>query len=180
VSLDLISELLQGRSEGYVFTRTVYSRSWSHIKSGAPLDVTTVEAIVKRTGEKAGVKGLTPRLLRHFFAAEWHRAGKSLELLRRILRHKSLAYTQFYLARLVFFEDMQHEYQSLQAGPFGGFEPAPPVQTVKAEALTPEVCSGCVNLPICKLADRMPEWATGCRFRKPLQKQEEWRKFERA
>ena len=34
----------------------------------------------------------------------------SLETLRRILRHKNLAYTQVYLSRLVFFEDIQADY----------------------------------------------------------------------
>ncbi|MEM3617925.1 MAG: site-specific integrase [Candidatus Bathyarchaeia archaeon] len=173
ITLELIKQLINGKTEGYVFTRTVYSRSWSHKKADKPLHVTTVETVVKKTAEKAGVKRFTPRVLRHFFAAEWHRAGKSLELLRRILRHKSLAYTQIYLARLVFFEDIQREYESLQAGPLGmGFEPSQPTQLVAAEALTPQVCRSCVNMSICKLADKMPEWATGCRFHKPALERE--------
>ncbi|MEM3617283.1 MAG: site-specific integrase [Candidatus Bathyarchaeia archaeon] len=170
ITLDLIKELVEGKTEGYVFTRTVYSRSWSHKKAGKPLHVSTVEARVKKIAYKAGVKGFTPRVLRHYFAAEWHRAGKSLELLRRILRHKSLAYTQFYLSRLVFFEDLQREYESLQAGPLAGWEPTLPVQTALTRELLPEICRTCPVLPVCKYADKMPEWATGCRFH-PKQKE---------
>jgi len=166
LTLQLIQDLVGDRSTGYVFTRTVYSRSWSHVKAENPLHVTTVLVTVKRIAEKAGVQSFTPRLLRHFFAAEWHRQGGSLELLRRILRHKSLAYTQFYLSRLVYFEDLKGEYERLQAGPLA----AP--QLVKTESLTPKICSTCANLPICKLADQMPSWATGCQHYKKEAKME--------
>ena len=168
VTLQLIQDLVGSRREGYVFTREVYSRSWSHVKAGLPLRVGTVEVRVKRIAEAAGVKGFTPRLLRHFFAAEWYRRGGSLELLRRILRHKSLAYTQFYLSRLVYFEDLQGEYQKLQSGPIldEAYTPKPPPQTQVTQPTLPEVCRTCGNLSICRLVDQMPVWATGCRYYK--------------
>jgi integrase len=164
LTLQLIQDLIGSRQEGYVFTREVYSRSWSHVKAENPLHVTTVLVTVKKIAEKAGVEGFTPRLLRHFFAAEWHRQGGSLELLRRILRHKSLAYTQFYLSRLVYFEDLQGEYQKLQNGPIidGTYAPKLPPQMQVTQPALPKICSSCANLPICRLADQMPSWATGC------------------
>jgi integrase len=158
LTLQLIRDLIGSRTEGYVFTRDVYSRSWSHKKAENPLHITTVLVTLKKIGMQVGVRGFTPRLLRHYFAAEWHKAGKSLELLRRILRHKSLAYTQFYLAKLVYFEDMQTEYESLQMGPL------PPSWMEKTESLAPKICSKCEKLPICKFADQMPPWATGCEY----------------
>jgi len=163
LTLQLIQDLIGPRQEGYVFTREVYSRSWSHKKAEKPLHVTTVLVTVKRIALKVGVEGFTPRLLRHYFAAEWHKQGGSLELLRRILRHKSLAYTQFYLSRLVYFEDLKGEYEKLQNGPLTS--PQQP-QFYKTESLTPKICSSCANLPICKLVDRMPSWATGCQYYK--------------
>ena len=158
LTLQLIKDLIGSRQEGFVFTREVYSRSWSHAKADKPLHPATVEKRLQKIAEQAGVKGFTPRLLRHYFAVEWHRAGKSLELLRRILRHKSLAYTQFYLSRLVYFEDIQIEYESFQMGPLS------PSWMEKTEDLTPEICKRCEKLPICKFADKMPPWATGCQY----------------
>ena len=166
LTLQLIQDLIGPRREGYVFTREVYSRSWSHVKKGMPLHVATIEKVVEKIGLAVGVEGLTPRLLRHFFAAEWHRQGGSLELLRRILRHKSLAYTQFYLSRLVYFEDLQGEYQRLQSGPIidEAYVPKPPPQIQVTQPALPKICSSCANLPICRLVDRMPSWATGCQY----------------
>jgi hypothetical protein len=90
---------------------------------------------VKRIAEAAGVKGFTPRLLRHFFAAEWHRRGGSLELL---------------------------------SGPIldEAYVPKQPPQTQVTQPTLPEVCRTCGNLPICRLVDQMPVWATGCRYYK--------------
>jgi integrase len=158
LTLQLIKDLIGSRNEGYVFTREVYTRSWSHVKGDKLLRDATVLFKVQKIGLQVGVKGFTPRLLRHYFAVEWHKAGKSLELLRRILRHKSLAYTQFYLSRLVYFEDIQSEYESLQMGPL------PHSWTEKTESLTSKICGKCEKLPICKFADQMPPWATGCQY----------------
>jgi integrase len=164
LTLQLIRDLIGPRQEGYVFTREVYSRSWSHTKGDKPLHDATVEKRLQKIAEAAGVKGFTPRLLRHYFAVTWLKAGKNLELLRRILRHKSLAYTQFYLSRLVYFEDLKAEYESFQMGPLS------PSWQDKTENLTSEICRKCEKLPICKLADKMPSWVTGCQYFLPLQK----------
>jgi site-specific recombinase XerD len=162
LTLQLIRDLIGSRNEGFVFTRELRSRSWSHVKTDKPLHVATVEKRLEKIGLQAGVKSFTPRLLRHYFAVEWHRAGKSLELLRRILRHKSLAYTQFYLAKLICFEDIQSEYESFQNGPLNL-----QLQSAwmdKTESLASKICSRCEKLPICKFADQMPSWATGCQY----------------
>lgn len=165
VSLALFEDLIKERHEGYVFTREVFTRSWSHSHEGRPLHVTTIEKVIDKTALQVGVKGLTPRLLRHYFAANWHYVEKkSIEILRRILRHKSLAYTQFYLARLIFWEDLQKEYEDIKNGPFI-VEAEVNVQVEKARALTVQVCADCPNIQVCKYADHMPEWVTGCKFK---------------
>jgi site-specific recombinase XerD len=165
VSLQLIQDLVGQRLTGYVFTQ---KSSWRHAREGKRLTDSTVWIRVKRIAEAAGVQHFNPRLLRHFFAADWNLQGKNIEVLRRILRHKSLAYTQFYLARLVFWEDVQREYQSIQDGPFvGGVKPLP-LQMQSAEPMLSsfyqEWCVTCGHAQLCKLIDQTPAWATGCHF----------------
>jgi hypothetical protein len=93
---------------------------------------------------------------------------KNLEVLRRILRHKSLAFTQIYLSRLIFWEDMQQEYERIQDAPFVGRVPVPPPQlAATASLLSPfyqEWCVTCMHARLCKLCDQTPAWALGCRF----------------
>jgi hypothetical protein len=147
VSLDLLKDLAGTRLEGYVFQQKC---SWMHAKHGKPLTVSTVWIRVRNLARQAGVEGFNPRRLRQFF--------------RRILRHKSLAYTQLYLSRLIFWEDLQAEYERFQDGPFlGGVKPSP-VQAGVTEPLLNSVCTHCEKLSVCKFADQMPSWATGCRF----------------
>jgi hypothetical protein len=60
-------------------------------------------------------------------------------------------------------KDLKGEYETLQNGPLAS--PQQP-QFYKTESLTPKICSSCANLPICRLADQMPSWATGCQYYK--------------
>jgi len=69
------------------------------------------------------------RLLRHYFTATFaigrdNKPG-NLEVLRRILRHKSLAFTQVYSSRLIFYAGIKEEHDRFQRvpqinGPNGG------------------------------------------------------------
>ncbi|MGB8781041.1 MAG: site-specific integrase [Candidatus Bathyarchaeia archaeon] len=158
VTLELIRALAGKRSEGYVFRQ---QRSWKYIRSENPLRTATVWIRARTIAKDAGVDDFNPRILRHFFAAEWHQSGKSLEVLRRILRHKSLAYTQFYLARLVYFEDVQSAYDEVMNGPLA---------EGKLKACSGP-CSDCSIVNVCKYAGTVPEYALGCRF-KPIVKME--------
>jgi integrase len=69
-------------------------------RGGQPLSLRSINLIVARTGERAGIenpnpryKNITPHLLRHSLARNWKRAGGSLESLQRILGHASLKTT---------------------------------------------------------------------------------------
>jgi integrase len=179
VTLDLIQQLVGDRSEGYVFRQT---KTWKTKRVDRPLKPNTVWIRVRLIAEEAGVNNFSPRVLRHYFASEWHRSGRSLEVLRRILRHKSLAYTQFYLARLVCLEDVQREYDQVMNGPLAEFADAiskfGPVSagpfsglpdTAAAPAAGP--CSACDIVQVCKYAGSLPEYATGCRFRQQKAKE---------
>jgi hypothetical protein len=164
VTVQLLKDLVGVRLDGYVFTQ---KRSWTHLKEGEPLTLSTVWVRVRTIAASAGVRGFNPRRFRQYFAAEWSLQKRSLELLRRILRHKSLAYTQFYLSKLIFWEDLQSEYERFQDGPFVGGVVPEPRQVGVAEPLLNGICSVCGSLSVCKYADRMPSWATGCRFHVP-------------
>lgn len=56
----------------------------------------TVEAMLVRRGEDAGISGLTPVMLRHTFATTLHANGVDLLQIRDLLGHKTVASTQIY------------------------------------------------------------------------------------
>lgn len=146
VTLELILELVGSQEKGYVFRR-LKKRPW---KTGMPLRRETVYMRVRHIGEEAGVEGFHPRVLRRYFAAMWvygdpdlppgQRVKGSLETLRRILRHNNLAVTTAYVSKLVFFEDMQREYNELQQSPIR----PDPVQTPAGDL------AGCIHRETCK------------------------------
>jgi len=125
-----------------------------------------VWSLTHQIGLKARVKNFNPRLLRAYFAANWIVQKKSVEGLRRILRHKSLAITHAYVQRLVFFEDVQAEFNELQNGPIQ--------DRVKGELgeFYKQWCSTCLSEAICKIIDQMCAslGATGCKFHMPVKK----------
>jgi hypothetical protein len=147
VTLQLIQDLIRARLEGYVFAR---ARSWRHVKKGYPLSIQEIWHIIQKVGRDAGIDGFNPRMLRQYFAANWaHTEHKSLPTLQQILRHKSLETTSIYVGKLVFFEDVQAEYDGIQNGP-----------------LAPDsICHGCSIVNVCKFAP-LPGCASSCRYKK--------------
>jgi integrase len=158
VTLELIRLLIGKRLQGYVFRQR---KTWTCKRAEEPLTPNTVWIRVKTIGEEAGVNNFTPRLLRHFFAAEWDRSKRSLEVLRRILRHRSLAYTQFYLAKLVYFEDVQSAYDEVTSGPFASDE-----QNAHSGP-----CNDCSIANVCKYLGSLPDYAVGCRYKPKMERE---------
>ena len=159
LTLQLIKDLIQGRTEGLVFEHKTYKNKCE----GQPLRNVTIWKLVKTIGEEAGVKGFHPRVLRHYFAADWHIVQhKSIETLRRILRHKNLGVTHRYLSRLVFFEDIQREYEETK-NPY-----ATDLSESDKTRFYERFCSKCDREPTCKFVEQMCgcEAASGCRFYK--------------
>jgi len=146
VTLQLVQDLIRERLEGYVFTR---ARSWKRVKKGLPLTVQEVWHVIRKVGADAGIQGFKPRMLREYFAANWaHTERKSLPTLQQILRHKSLETTQIYINKLVFFEDVQAEFDGVRNGPL----------------MAESVCRGCSVVNVCKYAP-LPDCVEGCRFK---------------
>lgn len=162
LSLELIKDLVGDKQEGYVFT---HLGSWTQVKADEPLSRVEIWQIFHDIALEAGVKDFNPRMARHYFAVHWAVVEKkSVVTLQRILRHKSLAITQIYLGKLVFFEDIQTEFEGIQNQPILD-------QTRLSDALriSPNsICEGCGYVEFCKFAP-LPSCASECRF-KPEQK----------
>jgi integrase len=101
LSCDFLRQLRMESTSEWVFTqsrRCSTWKQWSHM----PLSYDMLDKIVKRCGRAAGCtswRKMNMYLLRHFFAANWAYPGDgkvsgNLHALSKILRHKSLAYTQ--------------------------------------------------------------------------------------
>lgn len=169
VTLQLIKDLVAGRSEGFVFRQ---EKAWTQKRAEKPLTLQAVWWIVHHTAEKAGVKNFNPRWLRHYFAANWLAemkqpdSKKTMEGLRRILRHKNLTATQVYLSRLTFFEDLKDEYQQTQHPYVDRPQQNAPRMV---SSFYREWCSKCDREPTCKFIDQMCscQACSGCRFYKP-------------
>jgi len=65
---------------------------------GSHLSRSWVRKIVSRIGDRAGVKGVYPHLLRHFFAIQYLRNNGDMFTLQRILGHSSLEMVKRYTA----------------------------------------------------------------------------------
>jgi len=136
-----------------------------------PLHRGFIYYITRRLAVKAGLPNwdqVNTTLLRHYFAATWVYVLKgSIETLRRIMRHKNLGYTQYYLARLVFFEDLKSEVDRLRQIPNleGGKTQISEFDYQSSDFFV-EYCSNCAHLSVCKYcaeACASSAWSTGCK-----------------
>lgn len=160
LTLQFIKDLIGDKTEGPVFTR----ETWK-MRQNMPLTRGAVWHMIHKIGLEAGVQGFSPRLLRHYFAAHWiYVEHKSKQTLQTILRHTNPLTTEFYLARLSFFEDMEKEYRRTRE---------PYIDTREVSDFYREHCAKCDRLPTCKYVDQVSgsPWASGCRFYKPKKKE---------
>jgi hypothetical protein len=186
LSLQLIKDLVADRGEGYVF---VHSNGWKIRRKGEPLSYVEIWQITHNIAVKAGVKGYSPRMGRHYFAAHSIFDLKmNVVVLQRILRHKNLAVTTVYLSKLVFFEDIQKEFEGIRNSPLvpettqaNCHTISPTITTVQpsawvaGETIAPRgnfdsICNDCSNVYFCKYAP-LPEWRKTCVY-KPEKKEE--------
>lgn len=166
----LATKVAAGRTEGLLIRR-FESYCYGKNSLNTPLTIQDVWGLTRRHARKAGIKNwreVNPRLLRHYFAATFAK-GKdgnpgNMEVLRRILRHTSLLSTQFYLARLIFFEDVQDEYDRIHTLPIEKEERKLSVKML--DSAIAEQCRQCPAKPVCKHVEEAinSEWAAGCKF----------------
>lgn len=118
LTLQLIKDLCGDRQRGFVFRRLTKRRDKS---SDEPLSRKAVYLRIRQIGMEAGVEGFHPRVLRQFFAAMYYygdpdlpedkRRRGNLGVLQVMMRHKRPSTTLDYVTGIVFFEDIQREYQ---------------------------------------------------------------------
>ena len=175
LSLQLIKDLIEDRSEGYVF---VHMGSWTSAKHDVPLSHVEVWKITRDIAEEAGVQGYNPRMGRHYFAAHWIFDLKgNIVVLQRILRHKNLAITTIYVSKLSFFEDIQKAYEGIQNSPLVPKQPDikqssislaggedTNLRTLNRLVAGETICNGCFNVEFCKFAP-LPSCVLECRFK---------------
>jgi integrase len=177
VTADFLKRLHEEKTSlfGWVIERDPMGKAWAN-RSG-PLGYDALDKVIRKWAKAAGIdawKHMNLYDLRHFFAASWaypadgKRPG-NLHALSKIMRHKSMLYTQIYLSRLVFYEDLQTEFTRLQSWPFAQGEPK-----LESEQEVPtcgnqffdEHCRLCGHHNTCRFMDEAMScsWANGCKY----------------
>jgi len=169
ITLQLIQDLIRDRKGGYVFRQ----RSWRYKKYDKPLTRTAVWHNISKIGKAAGVQPFYPRILRHYFAAKWHKdmkkpnSKKTIVGLQRMLRHTSLLTTTVYLAQLVFSEDLQEEYEDIQNNPIIQEKSIIKDKTKPIlNDIYQKFCANCDHEPICKFINDFcsSDYAASCKY----------------
>ena len=170
ITADYLMQLKSVTSEGWVIRRDTQKGLSAWKDRNTPLSYDALDKIVKKWAKKAGCqswKHMNLYLLRHYFAAHWAYVKKgNIHTLSRILGHESVATTQIYLSRLVFYEDLQSEYKRLHNGPI--------IEVSAQSEAAPKIgnwfydkwCRTCQHQATCKYIDEAisSQWASGCRF----------------
>lgn len=180
VTADYLEQLKQKFKSNWVFPHDPESHAWKNWTTCLSYDA--FDKIIKRWARLAGCQNwqrMTLYLLRHFFAANWayptdgKRPG-NLHALSQILRHKSLTHTQVYLSRLVFYEDIQAEYNYLQSGPFIQKEESEVSQghvetRFLGKEFSDKFCRICNHQSTCRFVEQAMSspWATSCKYFTP-------------
>ncbi len=76
-----------------------------------PMTYQALYKLIRRLGEKAGIKGLRPHILRHTFATIAIRKGLPLPAVQRLLGHKDIKTTQIYTHLVL--EDLMQAYKKV-------------------------------------------------------------------
>ena len=81
----------------YLKSKKIKSEFVFSKKNGKPISADTVQRIIKKSAEKAGIqKHVTPHTLRHSYATHLLEAGESIRKIQELLGHANLSTTQIY------------------------------------------------------------------------------------
>lgn len=135
---------------------------------GKPISNTAIEGVFKFYAKEAGIVNwnqYNPTLLRAYFAAEWVSQKRSWKMLQTIMRHNSLSTTMQYVTRIIFWEDLQAEFDRIQRIPTDRRLKKSNVLEMLENPMAKQ-CMKCPARFVCKHVGEavQSEWAEGCRF----------------
>jgi integrase/recombinase XerD len=92
-------------------TKTLLEKYLKRVNSGLlfPMTYQALYKTIRRLGERIGINGLRPHMLRHSFATNAIRKGMPLPAVQRLLGHKDIKTTQIYTHLVL--EDLQEAYK---------------------------------------------------------------------
>lgn len=163
-------------SEEDYIVQSLYSVDES--EPAQPLSCKAIQNVVKGYARDADIfdwSRYNPTLLRAYFAADWVRQRRSLKMLQYMMRHNSLAMTFRYVGKILFWSEIEREFDRVQQKPFERRMK----KSNLSEMLENPVAKQCLQCPavnVCKYADEavQSKWAEGCRyFRQIVEKAKE-------
>ena len=135
---------------------------------GKPISNDAIHDVVKGIARDAGIfewRRYNSTLLRAYFAADWVRQRRSLKMLQYMMRHNSLAMTFRYVSKILFWSELEREFDRVQQIPVERRMKKLSVNEMLERPMAKQ-CLRCPAVSVCKYVDEavQSEWAEGCRF----------------
>ena len=155
-------------AEGDWIVRPLPSVNVKRSAWGKPISNDAIHDIVKGYARDAEIfdwRRYNSTLLRACFAAEWVRQKRSLKMLQFMMRHNNLATTFRYVSKIVFWGELEAEFDRVQRVPVTRRMKKLSMSELLAKPMAKQ-CLSCPAVDVCKFVDEAveSEWADGCRF----------------
>lgn len=139
---------------------------------GKPISNEAIANVVKWYAREAGIFDwirYNPTLLRAYFAADWVRRKRNLKMLQLMMRHNNLITTMHYVSKIVFWGELEAEFDRVQRNPSERRMKKLSVSEMLERPMAKQ-CLSCPAVSVCKYVDEavQSEWADGCRFFKEI------------
>lgn len=93
----ILSKTWIKQAKKYLKKKKIKSKYFFSKKNGKPITADTIQRIIRKATEKAGIeKHVTPHTLRHSFATHLLESGESIRKIQELLGHSNLTTTQIY------------------------------------------------------------------------------------
>jgi integrase/recombinase XerD len=95
MALDALDDYLKTERPALLQKGGASPRVWLGLR-GRPIDRKSVYHILRQIGDRAGIEGLHPHMLRHSYATHLLENGADLRVIQELLGHSDIATTQRY------------------------------------------------------------------------------------